>query len=163
MSEQKQLKEIIADFDNAMLITLGQNKQPAGRPMRIADVEDDGTLWFVTNRESEKVDEISANSTVGITLQSGSQFVSLTGQADEIDDRSKVEQLWSEPWKVWFPEGKSDPSILLLKITPEFGEYWDMSGLSRFRFLYEASMAFFRGTEIDTQAIEHMNKKVNFQ
>ncbi|QEG24948.1 pyridoxamine 5'-phosphate oxidase family protein [Mariniblastus fucicola] len=163
--EQKKLTEILDNFENAMLITMGDGKldnQPNGRPMRVAEVDDDGTVWFVTGRESSKVDEIASNSTVCITLQSGSQFVSMTGSAAEVDDRGKIDELWSEPWKVWFPEGKSDPSILLLKVTPKFGEFWDMGGLKRFRYIYEAGQAWFKGEQIDTDAIDGMNEKVEF-
>ncbi len=159
---QKHFKEILSDFNNAMLVTLDQNHQPSARPMRIADVTDEGEVWFATDKASGKVDEIKNNSVVGITLQSGSKFLSLTGTATVFNDRSKVEQLWSEPWKIWFPKGKNDPSLTLLKIEPDEGEFWDLSGTNRLRYLYEAGKAYFQGNAIDNDAIEGISAKVNF-
>src|SRR4051812_29191626 len=40
---------LLRNFDAATLITLQGNAALHGRPMAIADVDTDGTLWFVTN------------------------------------------------------------------------------------------------------------------
>lgn len=149
MSNQKHFKEILSDFDNAMLITLNKQDQPHARPMRVADVGDNAELWFATNSESGKVDEIEANPNVAITMQGGSKFLSLNGKATVSSDRDKIQELWNEAWQVWFPEGKNDPSIALLKILPEHGEYWDMSGSRRLRFLYEAGKAYFTDQKLE--------------
>jgi general stress protein 26 len=33
--------------------------------------------------------------------------------------------MWSSIAKAWFTEGKDDPAISLVKVTPEEGYYWD--------------------------------------
>ena len=40
-------------------------------------------------------------------------------------DREKIDELWSEIAKAWFPEGKDDPHLTVIKVTPEEGFYWD--------------------------------------
>ena len=151
--EQKHFKEILEDFSNAMLVTIGTDAVPTARPMRIADVADDSVVWFVTNIDSGKIHEIESNPTVGVTLQGGSKFLSLSGKASVVRDQAKIDELWSDAWKIWFPDGKTDSSIALLKIDPTAGEYWDHSGTKRLQYLYEAGKAYFSGEEVDTESL----------
>jgi hypothetical protein len=50
--------------------------------------------------------------------------------------------MWKEVWKVWFPAGKSDPNIALLKFTAHEGEYWDNAGLQGLQYVYKAATAY---------------------
>ena len=55
------------------------------------------------------------------------QYVSLTGTAEVIRDKAKIEELWQPQLRAWFPEGVDTPDIALLKVSVERGEYWDGS------------------------------------
>jgi general stress protein 26 len=140
----KKMVELMQQFENAMLITHDGDRLDA-RPMAIAKVEDGGGLWFVTDRQSSKVMEINATTDVGITMQSANEFVYLSADASVIDDRVMLEKLWKDSWRVWFPDGVDDPAIVLLHIIPRSGEYWDNSGLSGWKYLTKAGLAFFQG------------------
>jgi general stress protein 26 len=72
-----------------------------------------------------------------------------------VRDPRKVEELWREPFRVWFPMGPSDPTIELIVVTPERGEYWDTSGMKRVSYLWSAAKAYFSGTTPDVDAGEH--------
>lgn len=159
MNEKKRFHEILEDFTNAMLITWNEKQPPHARPMRVAEVTEASEVWFVTDRQSAKVEELQANPSVLITMQGGSKFLSMTGTISPSDSASDIDRLWSEAWKIWFPEGKTDPSILLLRLKPDFGEFWDNSGTNRWRYLYEAGKAYFQGTEIDAENL-NANAKV---
>ena len=52
-------------------------------------------------------------------------YVSITGVAKLVRDRKKIEELWKPEFKMWFPEGKDDPEVALLRINLEKAEYWD--------------------------------------
>ena len=160
--EEKHFKKILDDFDDAMLTTIGSDGRPRSRPMRVAKVTDESDLWFATSKNSGKVDEIRSNDIVAITMQGGGKYLSLTGKAELVDDQATIEAMWSDAWKIWFPEGKTDPSITLLKVTAEDAAYWDLSGVNRLRYLYEAGKAFFTGEKMDVDAIE-MDGKVKLQ
>jgi len=43
---------------------------------------------------------------------------------------------------VWFPEGKNDPNLCILRIDAREGEFWDNSGAKGMKMLYEAAKAF---------------------
>ena len=54
-----------------------------------------------------------------------SVYLSVSGRAEVVKDRAKIEELWSPVLKAWFPEGLDDPHLCLLKIPVEQAEYWD--------------------------------------
>lgn len=135
-----------------MLVTHTGDQGFHARPMALAQVEDDGQIWFITGADSTKVHEIEVDSHVHLIAQNGhSAFLSLSGRASLIVDRAKIAELWSEPFRAWFPQGKDDPNVELIVVHPEFGEFWDTTGANRYKYLWEATKAYFDGTtpEID--------------
>ncbi len=143
--QQEHFQDVLKHFDSAMLVSMTLDEKIRSRPMVIADSEDDCTLWFVTNRFSGKVDEFEQHPQVNVSMQGGGRFLSLSGIAMVAADRAKLEEIWNEAWKVWFPEGMDDPEICLVKVTPEDGAYWDNSGTSQLMYLYRAGVAYFQG------------------
>src|SRR5690606_24718210 len=129
----------------AMLLTHHGEKLHA-RPMNVAAVEGPNTLWFVTCLDSTKSDEIRQDSRVSATLQSARRFVALSGHAEPVRDRQKLDELWKPAWKVWFPNGKDDPNIALIKVTVNDAEYWDNAGAKGIRYVFEAAKALLRHT-----------------
>lgn len=144
-SPDTKLRELLDEFGVAMLVTRTADGSLRARPMALADAEPNGTLWFATDRHSGKVDELEHDTHVAVTLQSKLKFVSLSGNAATVDDRAKLSQLWKTEWKVWFPGGKDDPNIVLLKVDGTAGEYWDNSGASGVKYLIEAGKALLTG------------------
>jgi general stress protein 26 len=129
--------------------------------MALAEVEPDGTLWFATGRHSGKVDELTGDSHVAVTMQSSTKFVSLSGTATEVDDRQRIARLWKVEWKVWFPGGKDDPELVLLRVNGTRGEYWDNSGTSGLKYLIEAGKALVTGTKPDVGDDPKVHAKVD--
>ena len=156
-NKEQRFQDVLEAFSTGMFVTQ-TSEGPVARPMRIAEVTDECEVWMVTDSESEKIDEIESNPIVALTLQGTSQYLSLTGRATVIADQAKVEELWSEPWKLWFSQGKSDPTIRLIRIDPTAGEYWDMTGSKKLQYLFEAGKAYFSGTEIDSSDLDVSGK-----
>jgi general stress protein 26 len=147
ISPDDKLRELLADFDAAMLVTRTPAGELRSRPMAVAEIQPGGCMWFLTERNSGKLEEIARDSHVNVAMQSERKFVSISGQAVTVDDRRKVEELWNEAWRVWFPEGKNDPTLVLIKVQGEHGEYWDNSGTSGIKYLIEAGKAYLTGTK----------------
>lgn len=97
------------------------------RPMSTQAVEEDGTIWFFSSKESNKNSEIARTNKVQLLYgdPGKSDYLSVEGNADIIVDQKKMDELWTPIIKTWFQEGKDDPNLSLLKITPSEAYYWD--------------------------------------
>jgi general stress protein 26 len=144
---------ILSEFDTATVITRARTGDLHGRPMAIADIGEDGTLWFVTGVDSPKVLEVRADSRAMISLQSSSRFVTMNGHFELVADRAKVDQIWKEVYRVWF-DGQNDPELVLLRFTPFDAEYWDNSGAHGIKHAFEAAKAYLRGQKLDPSNAE---------
>lgn len=143
------LKDLLHEFSVAMLVTRTPVGQLRARPMILVEIEPEGNILLLTDRHSSKIEEISDDNHVNVSMQSSMKFVSITGTAVVIDDRQKVGELWKESWRVWFPDGQDDPDLILLQIHGDVGEYWDNSGVSGIKYLIEAGKAYITGKRPD--------------
>ena len=111
-----------------MLTTVDENGDLHSRPMSSnGDVDDDGDIWFFTNASSHKVTEIQKLPKVNVSFADpdDQRYISVSGTAQVVRDRAKIDELWKPEFKIWFPEGKGDPEIALLRVNLEKAEYWD--------------------------------------
>jgi general stress protein 26 len=53
--------------------------------------------------------------------------VSVTGNAAILNDRAKIQELFSTPAKAWW-RSADDPNIRVLTVTPDDAEFWDSPG-----------------------------------
>ena len=152
MADQtRRLNDLIDDFNNAMLVTRTPEGELRARPMRIAGHEPDGDLYFATSIESGKVDEMLRYPDVNVAFQGKTEYLSVSGRASLVQDRDKIEKMWEPQWKMWFPEGKEDPNLALIKVHADEGEYWNFETKDTLKFLVEAGKALVKGKQIDYQ------------
>ncbi len=120
--------DLMKDVRFAMLTTVDTDGELISRPMSHQDVAFDGTLWFISSRDSRKVRNIEANPHVAVTLTSPSTWVSVNGTAEVVADRERMAELWSTEMEAWFPQGPDDDSIVCIKVDGSTAEYWDGPG-----------------------------------
>jgi len=118
---------LIKDIRVAQFTTVEEDGSLRGRPMVTQDVEFDGTLWFFTQVQSPKVRELRGQEHVNVSYSDleNDRFISLSGRASVVQDRAKIDELWRPVLKAWFPEGKDDPQIALIRVDVDHAEYWD--------------------------------------
>jgi general stress protein 26 len=115
----KKIGELIEDIRICMMTTAAGDGTFDSRPMATQKSEFDGTLWFLTRRESEKVREIADDDHVSLLYEDpdDSKYVAIKGRATVSRDRAKIHELWNPMYKAWFPEGEDDPAIGVVKVT----------------------------------------------
>lgn len=86
----------------------------------------ENAIYFLADVKHHKDDEIQRSPNVCLTF-ADSQFVSLTGRAEVSNDRTKIKELFGTAAKAWW-DSPDDPSIRVLKVTPQHAEYWDTPG-----------------------------------
>ena len=85
---------------------------------------------FFTAVDSRKVEELSANPDVNIAYANpGKQiYVSVRGTARIDRDRANIDALWSPMQKIFFPQGKDDPNLVVLHVRVRDAAYWESAG-----------------------------------
>lgn len=65
-------------------------------------------------------------------------FACLMGQCRIDNDRAMIDKLWNKRIEAWFPGGKDDPNLALLRVDIESAELWetDMSLGGRAKMLF---------------------------
>lgn len=102
-------------------------QQMTTRPMHVQGIDEDGTFWFFSDKDSDKNQHISTNPKVQLIYadNSGYEYLCVDGAASIEHDPLKIASLWSDWAKNWFQGGQSDPNLTLLRVTPADGHYWD--------------------------------------
>ena len=137
----EKIREVVGDTADGMMCT-NLTKVPFFTcPMHVQEVDEDGCLWFFSVKNSQHSHDIKNDSRVQFLLaDSGtSSFMTLYGKAEILYNREKIDKLWSSYVKVWFPEGKDDPNLTLIKLTPKDGYYWDTKNNRMIGFLKMAA------------------------
>jgi general stress protein 26 len=125
------LAGILEEIDVAMLTTVGPGGYLVSRPVSTRATEFDGRrLWFFTEADSPKADEIARNGKVNLAYASKDRntYVSLAGDARISHDQRRISRYWNDALKVFFPQGRNDPNLALIEVNVRTAEYWDGPG-----------------------------------
>lgn len=121
--ELKIVNDLIKDIDVAMLTTIAGNK-PVSRPLQTQEAEFDGTLWFLTLKDTDKYEEILSNPSVNLAY-AGKSYVSISGTAQFIEDLDRKKEYWNPVFDKLLNTTYDDPNVILIKVTAETAEYWE--------------------------------------
>jgi general stress protein 26 len=140
-NDVEELHSALKPLKTVILLTpeRGEDGPLHGRPMSVARLDDDSSVWFVTGIQTPKIDEVIGAS------QDSLHHVVMRGRTRVVRDRSTIDALWAPAMKVYFPNGKDDPEICALHFVPTEAEYWDLSGTKGVRYLVEATRALLTG------------------
>jgi general stress protein 26 len=121
---------LIDDIPIAMVVTHeGQGQNMRARPMAVRSARDEAAIYFLTDVDAPKANEIRRNQSICLALADNKKqkYVSVSGHAELIDDRERIKKLWSVYDKAFWSD-KDDPRIRVLRVTPESAEFWEGAG-----------------------------------
>ena len=135
MAHSKKLDELydlIDGIETAMFTTRRPTGQLISRPMATQPRIEDADLWFVTDSESHKLDDLMLDPHVNCSYYNmkSREWVSVTGVARVSKSRNKIRQLYKEDWKTWFGDeggerdgGPNDPRLALILVDADSATY----------------------------------------
>jgi general stress protein 26 len=125
--EARRLRKLIKGTRFAMLTTVAADGRLRSRPMATLKGGFDGDLWFVTRSTAPKTEEIRENQHVNVAYADpeDDRYVSISGLASLVRDADKVQELWNKRLRAWFPGGKKDPELALIRVRIDRAEVWD--------------------------------------
>ncbi len=133
MLNKEQIYDLIKNYDIGMMTNINEDGKLVSHPMtRQGEIKDD-VLWFFSKRNSEKTKELKKNSSVNIAFI-GDDYISVSGQAEIVDDVKTKKELWSKGSEAFFDEGPESDEIILLKINIDSLEYWTSGNIVKNAF-----------------------------
>lgn len=148
-----ELYELIEDMEIALMTTRRPDGALVTRPMATQEHNCHADLWFVTNIETDKVDELRSdpNVSVGYYNNSTREWVSVSGTAVLSQDRARIHALYEPDWKAYFGDeggnrdgGPDDPRLALIFVDAHSVVYMK-SRFSRPRALFELARGMVTG------------------
>jgi general stress protein 26 len=127
-----ELYDLIEGIETAMFTTRGPTGQLLSRPMATQDRIEGADLWFVTNAETHKLDDLALDPHVNCSYYNNRthEWVSVSGLAHVTKNKARIRQLYKEDWKTWFGDeggdrdgGPNDPRIALILVEAELATY----------------------------------------
>jgi general stress protein 26 len=103
------------------------------RPMTALIEDEDGEgqkgpLWIFTATTTELARTLGlgpAPATVTVTSKGHDLFATLTGSLARTDDPAVIDRLWNPFVAAWYPGGKNDPTLALMRFDPAGAEIWE--------------------------------------
>jgi general stress protein 26 len=128
VSELDKVAEVMRDTRIAVLTYEDDAGRLVSTPMGTQDFDEPGTVWFITEADSDKVQAITARPRVNVHYASDKGWVSLSGTAALNRDRAKLEELWDPSASAFMEGGPDDPNSALLEVTGETAQLWESPG-----------------------------------
>jgi general stress protein 26 len=137
MSDAQQLKEHLwKKMTQGPFVMIGLEGSHA-EPLTV-QLDDDqaDTLLFFVSRDNRLVP--GGKAMVQFVSKGQDFFACLSGTARVDNDRAMIDKLWSRAVESWFPGGKNDPNLALLRFDIEDAELWeaDISLTGKFKMLF---------------------------
>lgn len=114
--------------DGVVMLGVMGEKDSHKRPMtaQIRD-GDDSAIWFFGDNTTELVKAIQgggASAEACYAAKGHDLFACVHGALSLSDDRAVIDALWNSSVAAWYPGGKDDPKLALLRFDPAEAEIW---------------------------------------
>jgi general stress protein 26 len=160
----EELDRLIEGIETAMFTTRRHDGHLVSRPMATQKRINDADLWFVTDADTHKLDELLLDPHVCCSYYNSKtrEWVSVSGVARISRDRAKIKQLYQPDWRAWFPDeggerdgSATDPRLTLILVEADSVVYMK-NNKPRPLILWEVLKGIVTKTEPDVGDIRHI-------
>lgn len=129
-ADLRKLAELVEGIEIAMLTTRAADGSLVSRPLQTLKLDASGELVFFTANDSGKIAELTDEPEVNLAYADPEKqrYVSVRGRARIDRDRATIDELWSFAQKVFFPGGKDDPQLVVLRVRVRDAAWWEAEG-----------------------------------
>lgn len=137
MGTKENAGRLIAPGKTVLLVTANGAGQPNARAMMPVGSEGLKTVWMITGKSSDKYRELTRNAQCLIYATDPDDAenyleLRLWGRMELLDDAESRAKTWRDEYLQYFPAGKDDPDLCVLKFTATSGELQTVSGKEKF-------------------------------
>ena len=161
------LYDLIDGIEVAMFTTRRADGQLVSRPMQTQERENGVDLWFMTNVETHKLDDLMADPHVNLAYykDKSREWVSVSGIATVSTDRDLVRELYKADWRAWLGDeggerdgSENDPRIALILVDAQSVTYMKVTK-PRPVVLFEVAKAMVTGSPPDVGNIRNVTER----
>lgn len=115
--------------DMTVMLVLCEYADDRARPMtaQIDGDEDKGPIYFFGGKDSslyQKLDNTSVKAEFTLVPKGHDLFAAVEGELSVSHDNAVLERLWNPFVAAWYPGGKDDPNLVLLKMELSDAKVW---------------------------------------
>ena len=112
--------------DRTMMLGLDGVEDGHARPMTAQVENDRSPIWFFTSTDNGVVQKLREGDRAIATFASKGNdlFATVHGKLVVDNDRAVIDRLWNRYVAAWYPGGKEDPKLTLLRFDAEKAEIW---------------------------------------
>ena len=160
------LYELIEGIEIAMFTTRRADGHLVSRPMATQTQAQGSDLWFVTDIDTHKLDELALDPHVNLSYyRDGTrEWVSVSGTASVSRDRRAIRELYRPHWKAWFGDeggerngGPDDPRLTLILVDVHSVTYLKVNKPKPL-VLFEVAKAMVTGTPPNIGEERHVSR-----
>jgi general stress protein 26 len=120
------LYKLVDGMEVAMFTTRRPDAYLVSRPMQMQERTAGTDMWFMTNWESNKLEELATDPHVNLGFYNSKsrEWVSVSGTAVISQDKNLIKGLYKADWKAWLGDqggtrdgGPDDPRIALILVS----------------------------------------------
>ena len=159
-----ELYKLVEGIEIAMMTTRRADGSLVSRPMATQERQPGTDLWFVTDVESDKIEEIDRDPQISLAYFKNWEWVSVSGTATISTDRDMIRELYKPDWKAWFGDeggerdgGPDDPRFALILVDATSAVYGKRNKAMPLA-LFEVVKGMITGDEPDVQDVEKLNE-----
>lgn len=116
--------------DMTVMLGLVGNEDGHAQPMTAQldeDLGDSSPIWFFTTKDNGLVQAMGRDggrAIIHFAARDHDLFACVHGELQPDDDAATLARLWNPYVAAWFKGGKDDPSLQLIRFSPEKAEIW---------------------------------------
>jgi len=150
-SPQEIAAKFLEKLKDSPFVMIGLNDGQHSEPMT-AQIDDDqpNTLFFFAGKDNRIA---GGGQAMAQFVGKGHDFFAcLSGHVSKDNDPAQIDKLWDKQVEAWFPQGKSDPNMTLLRFDINSAELWetDISLSGRVKMLFGGTI---RSDESSSHAV----------
>lgn len=104
-----------------------------------------GPIWFYGSRASRLVEGLrTTNDAMAQYVGEGHRlFACVSGMLTIDNNPAMIDRFWSKSVAAWYPKGKADPDLVLLRFDPSHIEIWqaDVSLMGKIKLMFGGAMS----------------------
>ena len=137
---QERLWKEIEKARYGMLGLVGQAPAHHFQPMTAFCEKDGGQLWFFTRNDTDLAKDIGDGASAMFIFQADDLQACIGGAVTPTFDRERMDRYWNPMVAAWYPEGKDDPALTMLRMDCVDAEVW-ISDAGPTKFAWEIAKA----------------------